>query len=181
MIPDCMNFLKVTIYCSLALIALPLSAQDGGYDHESLTTKTGQVYHDISVLDADAHGLMFRHRNGIAKISFVSLPDSYRMLYETGESLDKAANSSQPTSSTSTKRRLSWVPQGFSHGIFVSPIAWQTTDCVSSQRSPFSVVRYGRLPPRAILRLAESNYRACVLQNFLTQSRLSSVQRRCDF
>ena len=68
-----------------AVVLLPFGA--GAYDHESLTTEQGRVYHEIFVIEADAHGLTFRHRDGVAKLGFESLSPAYRMLYETMEDL----------------------------------------------------------------------------------------------
>ena len=52
------------------------------YDLERIKTIHGRVYQNISILDADEHGLLFRHHDGIAKIAFETLPINLRMLYE---------------------------------------------------------------------------------------------------
>lgn len=65
----------------------PLPGQEGGHDHERLTTSDGRTYHEIFVIGSDAHGLTFRHREGIAKVGFETLSQAYRMLYEGVEAL----------------------------------------------------------------------------------------------
>lgn len=65
----------------------PLAGQEEGHDHERLTTSDGRTYHEIFVIGSDAHGLTFRHREGIAKVGFGTLSQAYRMLYEGVETL----------------------------------------------------------------------------------------------
>ncbi len=81
-----MNFLKIAAIFSV-VSGFGLRGQGEGYDHESLTTAEGRVFHEIFVLGSDPAGLTFRHRAGIAKVSFSSLSPAYRMLYEPVEDL----------------------------------------------------------------------------------------------
>lgn len=82
-----MNFLRSAL-CLFVVGGLGIAtAQEGDYDHESLTTTQGQVYREIFVMGADATGLTFRHREGIAKVGYDLLSPSYRSLYEPVEDL----------------------------------------------------------------------------------------------
>lgn len=68
------------------LLGLPgVGLAEGSHDHEQLTTRDGQVFRAIRVIDSDPQGLTFRHREGIAKIPFDALSPAYRLLYETVE------------------------------------------------------------------------------------------------
>lgn len=64
------------------LAATGLAADEGGFDFESLEVASGSVYREVLILDADEHGLMFRHRGGIAKLPFSQFSENLRMLYE---------------------------------------------------------------------------------------------------
>ncbi len=110
-----MNFLKSAIL-SMALSAPLLSLAQ---DHESLTTREGRIYHEVFVTDTDANGLTFRHRDGIAKVGFASLSDSYRMLYETVEELPEEPSTADKKAETTTKAETTdedslaaWLDQG---------------------------------------------------------------------
>ncbi len=82
-----MNFLRSALCLGLAGGFGIATAQEGDYDHESLTMTQGQVYREIHVMGADATGLTFRHREGIAKAGDDLLSPSYRSLYEPVEVL----------------------------------------------------------------------------------------------
>lgn len=84
---DIMNF-RIASVLLLAVWTASMGAQ--GYDHETLSTVTGRVYREIFVIGSDAHGLTFRHRDGIAKLPFGDLSTSYRMLYEPVADLEEA-------------------------------------------------------------------------------------------
>jgi hypothetical protein len=86
-----MKFLKVAIFMIVAMAVSGSRAQEGGFDHEQLTTTDGRTYHEIYVIGSDANGLTFRHRQGIAKVGFGQLSDAYRMLYEAVADLPEAA------------------------------------------------------------------------------------------
>ncbi len=104
-----MNFLKYVILSVPLSIPLLSLAQD----HESLATREGRVYHEVFVTDADATGLTFRHRDGIAKVGFSSLSDSYRMLYETVEELPEEPSSADKKAETADDDSLAaWLDQG---------------------------------------------------------------------
>lgn len=86
-----MNFLRYAL-CLWVSGGLGVAiAQEGDYDHESLTTTQGRVYREIFVMGADETGLTFRHREGIAKVGYSLLSPSYRSLYEPVEDLPGAA------------------------------------------------------------------------------------------
>lgn len=61
------------------------------FDLDSIRSLDGRVYHDILILDGDEHGLMFRHRKGIAKIPFRQLSMNLRMLYEPVGEVEKGS------------------------------------------------------------------------------------------
>jgi len=77
-----MKFLKFAIVPCLACWLLASASGEGGYDLEKISTNDGRVYRDILVVEADRHGLMFRHRDGIAKVDYEFLSRNLRMLYE---------------------------------------------------------------------------------------------------
>lgn len=74
-----MKILIVAIFLALSFSGF---AQDGDFDLEKISTVEGREYRDILIVDSDEHGLLFRHRQGIAKLPFASLPTNLRMLYE---------------------------------------------------------------------------------------------------
>lgn len=82
-----MNFLKIATTFFLA-IGSWASLMAENWDHDQLTTVEGQVYREIAILGSDATGLTFRHRDGLAKLPFSALSQSYRMLYEGLEGID---------------------------------------------------------------------------------------------
>ncbi len=90
-----MDFLKFVAFLALLSSSSPLRSGEGAHDHERLTTVEGRVYHAILVIDADAAGLTFRHRDGVAKLPYSSLPTAYRMLYEAVDDLP-AGDSEEP-------------------------------------------------------------------------------------
>lgn len=90
-----MNFLKFVAAVVVLSLSSGARSEEGGHDHERLTTVEGRVYHEIFVIGTDATGLTFRHREGIAKLPFSSLSESYRMLYEAVEELPAADAVSQ--------------------------------------------------------------------------------------
>lgn len=86
-----MNFLKIATAFSLA-IGSWVSLMAENWDHDQLTTVEGRVYREIAILGSDATGLTFRHRDGVAKLPFSTLSQSYRMLYEGLEGIDDGAS-----------------------------------------------------------------------------------------
>ncbi len=77
-----MKFLKFAPLLLSVTLSVDGLGQDGGYDHERLTTLRGRAYYEVFVIGSDANGLTFRHRDGIAKVEFGQLSEAYRMLYE---------------------------------------------------------------------------------------------------
>lgn len=75
-----MKNIKLAIIAVLISFSIPGLAQ--AFDLEKLTTKTGQVYHNVKVINSDKHGLLFRHSTGICKADFHSLSDNIRELFE---------------------------------------------------------------------------------------------------
>ena len=64
-----LNIMKIL---SLALAGLLIGSvcSVSAVDLDKLTTSYGKTYRNVEILDADQYGLMFRHRDGIAKESF---------------------------------------------------------------------------------------------------------------
>jgi len=69
-----------------------LSASASGL--EQIQTRHGALYREVEVLDADRHGLLFRHARGIAKLPFDELSDHLRLLYKPVEGSSNASNAS---------------------------------------------------------------------------------------
>ena len=86
-----MKLLKFAILVIVAMAAPGVRGEEGGFDHERLTTIDGRTYHEVFVIGSDGNGLTFRHRNGIAKVGFGQLSEGYRMLYEAVAELPEAA------------------------------------------------------------------------------------------
>lgn len=80
-----MKFLIAAIFLAVGATSL---AQAGGFDLDAITTVEGREYQEIFIVDSDEHGLLFRHRRGIAKLPFASLPTNLRMLYEVSAPLE---------------------------------------------------------------------------------------------
>jgi hypothetical protein len=45
---------------------------------KQLKTASGKVYQDVVIVSRDPHGILFRHKNGAAKISYEQLPEAIR-------------------------------------------------------------------------------------------------------
>lgn len=72
------------------------SADETGYDHDQITTQEGRVYREVFVVEADGSGLMFRHRDGIAKVRYSSLSEGLRMLYEPVGDIEETPEEAAP-------------------------------------------------------------------------------------
>ena len=80
-----LNTMKILNFAwiSLLLFSVMLSPSQGSdYDLEKIDTLTGRHFKHIRILGADAHGLMFRHAEGVAKVSFEELKISLREMFE---------------------------------------------------------------------------------------------------
>jgi hypothetical protein len=87
-----MNFLALVIPAALlGMAALAVGSEP--YDLERIRTVEGKEYRGILILEADRHGLSFRHDRGIAKLPFTSLSENLRMLYEV---IDEAPGGADP-------------------------------------------------------------------------------------
>lgn len=84
-----MKILKNAI-CGVIVSSL-LSSAALAFDLQKLTTKSGKVYYQIEIIDADKHGLLFRHSKGIAKESFPFLSNSVRDMFEPVGDVPQAA------------------------------------------------------------------------------------------
>ena len=90
-----MNFLIVAVFGMILSVPRFCEANGGGYDLAQIKTVHGKVYREIYILEADSYGLTFRHRDGIAKVVFPSLPANLRMLYETTEELGEVESDNE--------------------------------------------------------------------------------------
>jgi hypothetical protein len=81
-----MNLIRIFLLCGILPSLLAFPVRGGDYDLERIVTTQGSEYWDVLILGADEHGLMFRHRAGIAKLPFSVLSQNLRMLYETDSS-----------------------------------------------------------------------------------------------
>lgn len=77
-----MKFLILAILAASCFGLYPVRADEAVYDFEKIDTTDGRRFTGIEVLDADEHGLMFRHSKGIAKLDYRQLPTNLRMLYQ---------------------------------------------------------------------------------------------------
>ena len=171
--------MRFLIFC--VIVTFPLLAQalpgEGGFDHEQLTTVEGRVFQDIFVVGTDASGLTFRHRRGIAKVPFTSLPVAYRMLYESVETpaVDEAQEMDSVVSGSGGKdwldrldagpvvltarNRVQWVlPGGYLRGIACGP--------------PVPAWRNGWVDHAWTHRLSTPLWRGAVVRDFLWLSGL---------
>ena len=75
------NFQKLGLIFG-SVFVLVLAARAGGGDSgralEVLETLDGRVFHDVAIDSVDPNGLLFRHRDGIAKIRFTNLKPAIR-------------------------------------------------------------------------------------------------------
>ncbi len=83
------KFIKIATCAALLSIIIPLTAQAGGADGsagvtlKSITTLSGKTFRNVEVITADAHGLLFRHTKGTAKIDFSDLSFNIREMFQT--------------------------------------------------------------------------------------------------
>jgi hypothetical protein len=84
-----MNFLTFGIFGGFLFASSPVLASET-YDLEKIRTVEGREYRGIVILEADRHGLSFRHDSGIAKLPFASLSENLRMLFEAVDDIPAA-------------------------------------------------------------------------------------------
>lgn len=97
--------MKVLIFGILILgvgMGLPAAADDLTFDLEQIRTANGKVYKQIQILDSDGFGLLFRHREGIAKVDYDQLSMNLRMLYEPVEEMPLDSTPIEPDSTETT-------------------------------------------------------------------------------
>ncbi|MEX2577607.1 MAG: hypothetical protein WD342_01005 [Verrucomicrobiales bacterium] len=128
-----MKFLNFAIPLWFGLGVFAAQGDDGIHDFEKLSTTEGTVYREILVVDADGHGLLFRHRDGIAKLPFASLPTNLRMLYETVEPVEEvpeeAASEGAGDFSLVFTVRTRVYPQAFAASPWAggcAPVPWKS-------------------------------------------------------
>jgi len=68
---------------------------------EQIQTRHGALYREVEILDADRHGLLFRHARGIAKLPFDELSENLRLLYKPVEGMPAAAGVADGTPASS--------------------------------------------------------------------------------
>lgn len=74
-----LTFASVLGLCGSLLVPGMRAAE---YDLPSITTLYGREYQEVFILGSDEHGLMFRHRNGVAKLSFSELSQNFRDMFQ---------------------------------------------------------------------------------------------------
>lgn len=80
-----MNVLKIALICGYLISGFLIQgiADDNvNYDLEKIVTLNGHTYRDILIMEADTKGLLFRHRDGIAKLGFSELAAGLRAMYQ---------------------------------------------------------------------------------------------------
>lgn len=77
-----MRFLIPAIFSGAFLVvSFPVAGQEN-FDLPRITTENGRVYDEIFILGGDENGLLFRHRDGIAKVDFAELSEALQALYQ---------------------------------------------------------------------------------------------------
>jgi hypothetical protein len=180
-----MNFLRSALYlCVMGGLGVAI-AQEGDYDHESLTTTQGQVYREIYVMGADATGLTFRHREGIAKVGYDLLSPSYCSLYEPVEDLpgvETAVSADEPAPKPEPLAGIA----GIDGPILITirqqvriPLAtvpgWGGGACYGD--AVFRTWPRGWVDHREVLRLADPCWRGRAVRDFLVLSGLQAPYR----
>jgi hypothetical protein len=130
-----MKLLKFAIFVLLAIGSSVIRGEEGGFDHERLTTVDGRTYHEVFIIGSDGNGLTFRHRKGIAKVGFTQLSEGYRMLYEAvaelpeaapgGASAETAAEFAPETGSVGTPDGEPVILRARNRTVIELPAAWQ--------------------------------------------------------
>lgn len=171
-----MNSLKFATF--LLVVAWTLPPPDAGaFDLPAIRAEGGQVYRDILILDSDGHGLLFRHRDGIAKVPFAQLSDNVRMLYEpvaevtaTGEA--EAGKGGEPAVVADDSASEDWVLTMTTRTRVTLPVSTLSAGTCSPAARGFPWRGYAAWPshwPRYHQPwvLAYPGYRACALDELL--------------
>lgn len=179
-----MNFLKLAAIL-LAFCVSSLGAEEEFYDLERIKLTSGKVYHGIQILEGDKHGLLFRHKAGIAKIPFEFLSMNLRMLYEPVE--DVPGGDEGAVEEEADESRAPAESEEFMAATPTAPVTWVIRTRVSQNYSPcvsgsdrYRVPSLGYLPeyrapwkphwgryPLA-LSLANPRFRALAVEDFLS-------------
>lgn len=173
-----MNFLKLAVILLLVLQFPQARAEEESYDLERIKLTTGKVYHGIQILEGDQHGLLFRHKAGIAKVPFSLLSMNLRMLYEPvadvpdgtaspeveGEGKDIEEPASSPLASgwliqARVYQKPHWYSASSPHGCYPS------LGYLADYRVPWKS-HWGPYP--LPLSLANPRYRALAVRDFLS-------------
>ncbi len=92
-----MNVIKFALiygYLLSGFLIQGMADDDVSYDLDKIVTLHGKIYRDILIMDADAYGLFFRHRSGIAKLSFSELSAGLGAMYQLTD--DEFPNGAEP-------------------------------------------------------------------------------------
>lgn len=177
-----MKLLKFAILLPLVVGSSGTRGEEGGFDHERLTTVDGRTYHEVFVVGSDGNGLTFRHRNGIAKLGFGQLSEGFRMLYEATSELPEAVSGgfSDPSGAETApgndpvgraeKRPLILLARN--RAVVGSPAVWQ---CLRSGWTPpwwASAWPVWWSDHSRVHRIADPLYREWVVREFLRTSGL---------
>lgn len=77
-----MKFLIPVVILPLLVGGTRGLSDESVFDFERIALEGGRVYREVLVIEGDRHGLLFRHRDGIAKVPYSELSTNLRMLYE---------------------------------------------------------------------------------------------------
>lgn len=142
-----------------------LFAGGDSFDLDRIQTLNGRAYEEILILSSDRHGLLFRHKRGIAKINFNELSMNLRMLYEPVEETpmetavdetDDSFSLLEEESITITAANRITVPLGYYRGL-----GWNRCN---AYRCAYPI-HWPRYSPA--LRLAIPECRALAVEDFL--------------
>lgn len=171
-----MNFLTLVISAALlGMAALAVGSEP--YDLERIRTVEGTEYRGILILEADRHGLSFRHDRGIAKVPFTSLSENLRMLYEVIDEAPAGAEtgeSAAPAMSTVTTPPDLCLPSPVllsarSRAILPAPVLYLGGGYTAADRHPWPAW-WPRYDP--VHELTNPYFRELAVRDFLYSSGL---------
>ena len=174
-----MKFLKVAVIFIVWGGASLSSGNEESFDLERIKVQSGKVYRNILILEGDAHGLTFRHEDGIAKVPYDSLSMNLRMLYQPVGDLPEgeAGNESAPDIAVEMRGKgdsiesipvviqLRTYSRGRQEGLGHHSSSVPSLGYMPGYRAPWKS-HWGRYP--LALSLANPRYRALAVQDFLS-------------
>lgn len=77
-----------TVWAAMLFAVSPgIAGESAGKYREDLMTLDGKRYDEVRLVKVDPNGLLFRHRDGIAKVTFDNLGEGFRDYYGYDEAL----------------------------------------------------------------------------------------------